>query len=42
MIAWIIGFICVLVSLATEVSAIEATCFIVYCACAIVNCGTNK
>ena len=42
MITWIIGFACVLISLATEATALEATCFIIYCACAIVNCGVDK
>ena len=42
MITWIIGFICVLISLATEAPAIEATCFIIYCVCAIWNCGVDR
>lgn len=41
MITWIIGLGCMLVSLATEVQAIEAICFITYCVCAIWNCGVE-
>lgn len=42
MITWIIGYICMLISLATEIEAIEATCFIIYCVCAILNCGAEE
>ena len=42
MITWIIGLICMLISLATEIEIIEATCFIVYCVCAILNCGAEE
>lgn len=42
MITWIIGLICMLISLMTEIKVIEATCFIIYCACAIYNCGMEE
>lgn len=41
MVAIIIGLICMLISLATEIQAIEAICFMVYCVCAIWNCGVE-
>ena len=41
MITWIIGLGCMLISLATEIEVIEATCFIVYCVCAILNCAED-
>lgn len=42
MITWIIGLICMLISLATEVELIESICFVIYCVCAIWNCGMEE